>query len=78
MTRSETDITASDFAGYTRCTEPKLGSKVKPRHDRAPFIDGRTGYPFDVSVKAVEGGEATTSRDSTTSTQPLCGVMPRG
>ena len=60
MTRSETDVTAGGFAGYTRCTEPKLGSKVKPRHDRAPFIDGRTGDPFDVSVTAVEGGEATT------------------
>ena len=38
----------------------------------------RTGYPFDVSVKAVEGGEATTVKDSTTSTQSLCGVMPGG
>jgi RNA polymerase sigma-70 factor (ECF subfamily) len=59
MTRSETDITASGFAGYTRCTQPKMGSKVK-RHDPARFIDGRTGDPFDVSVRAVEGGEATT------------------
>jgi RNA polymerase sigma-70 factor (ECF subfamily) len=62
MTRPQTDFTATDFAGYTRCTERKLGSKPKPRHDRAPFIDGRTGYPFDVSVKAVEGGEATTTK----------------
>jgi RNA polymerase sigma-70 factor (ECF subfamily) len=60
MTRSETDVTASGFAGHTRCTESKLGSKVKPRHDRARFIDGRNGDPFDVSVTAVEGGEATT------------------
>jgi RNA polymerase sigma-70 factor (ECF subfamily) len=60
MTRPETEVTASDFAGHTRCTEPKLGSTPKRRHDRAPFIDGRTGYPFDVSVTAVEGGEANT------------------
>jgi RNA polymerase sigma-70 factor (ECF subfamily) len=35
-------------------------SKLEARHDSAPFIDGRSGYPCDVSVKAVESREATT------------------
>ena len=45
----------------------RLRSRLRPqlecelhRHDRAPFIDGRTACPCDVPVKTVEGREAAT------------------
>src|SRR4030081_970996 len=59
-TSTETDVTAPDLVDHARCTERTLVSKLKSRHDRAPFTDGRTGYPCDVPVKTVKGLEATT------------------
>jgi RNA polymerase sigma-70 factor, ECF subfamily len=47
MTSVEKDITAAGFASDARCSDPKRGSKPKPRRDRA-------------AVKPVEGREATT------------------
>jgi RNA polymerase sigma-70 factor, ECF subfamily len=63
MTRPETDVTATDFASYTRCTGRKLRSKPKPGTTAPHFVEGCTGYPFDVTVQAAEGGEATTVKE---------------
>jgi RNA polymerase sigma-70 factor (ECF subfamily) len=60
MTRPETDVTARNFAGYTRCVEPKFGPGPKRRHDRTAFIEARTGCPLDASARAIEDGEAIT------------------
>jgi RNA polymerase sigma-70 factor, ECF subfamily len=63
MTALETDVTAGNFADSTRRAEHELGPRTKGRHDLALFIEGRTGCPFDVSTKSVEGGEATTVKE---------------
>jgi hypothetical protein len=39
-TDPETDVAAADFAGYARGIDRNLGSELKHRHHRAPFMAG--------------------------------------